>query len=137
MNSLFVQAFRFFGISGIGWILDFCTYTVLGLFSKNLFLNNIISSWIGVSFAFLFSTRFVFKNESRIPVVAKYVIYLLYQVLLIFAASQLVRFLNMQILQNFDEAVIVKSSYIIAKILVTPITMILNFCVMKLLIERI
>ena len=65
MKKLFIQAIRFIGLSGIGWILDFTTYTVLGVISANLVLNNTISSWVGVTFVFLLSTRIVFKNNSR------------------------------------------------------------------------
>ena len=83
MKKLFIQAIRFIGLSGIGWILDFTTYTVLGVISANLVLNNTISSWVGVTFVFLLSTRIVFKNNSKIPLKWKYVIYLLYQCVLI------------------------------------------------------
>ena len=65
MKKLFIQAIRFIGLSGIGWILDFTTYTVLGVISANLVLNNTISSWVGVTFVFLLSTRIVFKNNSK------------------------------------------------------------------------
>ncbi len=137
MKSFFIQAMKFFGISGIGWILDFGTYTFFSFISDNLFLNNVISSWVGVTFTFVFSTRAVFRNNSYIPVFAKYIVYLVYQILLIFMVSMLLKFLNFQILHLFDAEIIVKSSFLIAKILVTPVTMILNFLVMKLLMEKI
>ena len=137
MKNLVLQALRFFGISGIGWLLDFFTYTILSFFSQNLFLNNTISSWLGVTFTFVFSTRTVFKNESRIPLVAKYTIYLLYQALLIFAISHLVKLIDFEILKIFTLSEIRKFSFLIAKILVTPVTMILNFFVMKFLVEKV
>ena len=137
MQTLFFQAIKFFGISGIGWLLDFGTYTVLGVFFHNLFLNNVISSWIGVTFTFVFSTRTVFKNRSSMPVKVKYLLYLLYQAALIFVVSKLVQFVDTQLLRVFDAHIIVKSSYLIAKILVTPVTMVLNFLVMKILLEKI
>lgn len=137
MIPLLSQALRFVGISGIGWLLDFGTYTILSLFSKNLFLNNVASSWVGVTFTFLFSTRAVFKNRSRIPIWAKYALYLLYQVLLIFAVSRLLKILDAWILRIFADGFFAKSSFIIAKILVTPVTMTLNFFVMKGIMEKI
>ncbi|MBR0497104.1 MAG: GtrA family protein [Treponema sp.] len=136
MKNLFVQAVKFFGISGIGWLLDFGIYTVLGFFFHNLFLNNIISSWVGVTFTFIFSNRSVFKSNSRIPVQAKYFLYLVYQVMLIFVISKALQFVDAQILRIFDAEIIVKSSFLIAKILVTPVTMFLNFVVMKILLEK-
>ena len=137
MKSLIFQAAKFIGISGIGWILDFSAYTILGFVSKNLFLNNTISSWIGVTFAFVFSTRAVFINGGKIPLKIKYLIYVLYQIVLIFAVSRLVNVIDTQILNHFDLNLIIKFSFIIAKIFVTPITMILNFFVMKFLVEKI
>ena len=66
---------KFIGLSGIGWILDFGTYTGLGLVWNNLVVNNTISSWVGVTFVFIFATRKVFNNVSKIPLKWKYVIY--------------------------------------------------------------
>ena len=137
MKKLFIQAIRFIGLSGIGWILDFTTYTVLGVISANLVLNNTISSWVGVTFVFLLSTRIVFKNNSKIPLKWKYVIYLLYQCVLIFFISKLLNRVNIYLLTHVTLAVVKNFSTIISKILVTPITMILNFVVMKGVIEKI
>lgn len=136
MKSLFMQAVKFIGISGIGWLLDFSVYTVLAFLSQNLFLNNIISSLTGVTFTFIFSTRLVFKNNCRIPLQAKYLLYLLYQVMLIFVISRLLQFIDAKLVQIFELEIITKSSFVIAKILVTPVTMILNFLVMKFLMEK-
>ena len=137
MKKLFIQAIRFIGLSGIGWILDFTTYTVLGVISANLVLNNTISSWVGVTFVFLLSTRIVFKNNSKIPLKWKYVIYLLYQCVLIFFISKLLNRANIYLLTHVTLAVVKNFSTIISKILVTPITMVLNFIVMKNVIEKI
>lgn len=136
MKKLLSQAIKFVGLSGIGWLLDFMTYTLLGFFSTNLVLNNSISSWVGVTFVFIFATRKVFKNNSKISLKWKYIIYLLYQCLLIFVISKLLGGINGWILYNIEIAIIEKFSAIISKILVTPITMILNFVVMKSVIEK-
>ena len=137
ITSLIIQAVKFFGISGIGWLLDFGIYTLLSLFTYKLFLNNIISSWVGVTFTFIFSTRIVFRNDSRVPALAKYILYLVYQSVLIFVVSHLLQFVDSQIVRLFNADIIVKSSFVIAKILVTPFTMVLNFLVMKFLMEKI
>jgi putative flippase GtrA len=128
---------KFVGLSGIGWILDFCTYSVLGLVSSNLVINNIISSWVGVTFVFLFATRKVFQNNSRISLKWKYLIYILYQCVLIFFISKLLNMINTVILDYATAVLIVRFSAIISKILVTPVTMVLNFFVMKGVIEKI
>ena len=136
MKRLLTQALRFFGLSGIGWLLDFGTYTLLGFASPNLVLNNIISSWIGVTFVFLTATKKVFQNDSRIPLKAKYVIYLVYQCVLIYLISKLLGWVNAVLLANISWKFVQHFSTVIAKIVVTPITMILNFLVMKEIIEK-
>lgn len=136
MKKLISQAIRFVGLSGIGWILDFCTYTVLGIWSTNLFLNNMISSWVGVSFVFFFATRKVFQNNSKISLKWKYLIYLVYQFVLILISSKILSGIDVFIVKNIGVELIVNFSSIIAKILVTPITMVLNFFVMKGIIEK-
>ena len=136
MKQLFFQAVTFIGISGIGWLLDFCTYTVLSLFSRNLFVNNIVSSWLGVTFTFCFSTRGVFKNQGIIPLKVKYAMYMVYQFVLILLISWLLKGIDAWLVRSLCSERIAKSSFLIAKLLVTPITVILNFFVMKLLVER-
>lgn len=135
--KLLQQAIRFVGLSGIGWILDFCTYTVLGCFSGNLVVNNVISSWVGVTFVFLFATRKVFQNNSRISLKWKYVIYLLYQCVLIFLVSLLLQKVDAAITKWVTIELVQSYSAILAKIIITPITMTLNFFVMKGVIEKI
>jgi len=136
VKNLLKQAVKFVGLSGIGWILDFLTYTILGLISSNVVVNNIISSWIGVTFVFIFATRKVFQNQSQISLKWKYLIYLGYQVLLILLISKLLGQVNEFILVHNTIRIIGRFSTIISKILVTPITMVLNFIVMKSVIER-
>lgn len=136
MKKLLMQAIKFVGLSGIGWLLDFFAYTVLGFVSDNLVLNNFISSWVGVTFVFIFATRKVFQNKSKISLKWKYAIYILYQIILIFFISKLLNVINIAIVNNVSIDIIVCFSSILAKILVTPITMSLNFFVMKGVIEK-
>lgn len=136
LKQLFLQVLKFIGFSGIGWILDFSVYTGLGFFSSNLDLNNRISSWVGVTFVFIFATRKVFKNNSRISLKWKYFIYILYQVVLIFLISKLLVQINLFLESNIQIDAINRVSSILSKLLVTPITMVLNFIVMKTVIEK-
>lgn len=137
MKKLFLQAIKFIGFSGIGWILDFVTFTVLGIWSENYAFNNIVSSLVGVTFVFIFATRAVFKNNSKIPLKVKYVIYLVYQFALILLISWLLAYISNFIVTKSAVDLLIKFSNIISKILVTPITMALNFFVMKGVIEKI
>lgn len=136
MKNFINQVLRFIGLSGIGWILDFFTYIGLGIISDNLLVNNIISSWVGVTFVFAFATRKVFTDKGGIPLGWKYMAYLLYQCVLIYFISRILNTLNSTIVSYLQTGILLRLSPVIAKILVTPVTMILNFFVMKGIIEK-
>lgn len=127
---------KFIGLSGIGWLLDFCTYTGMGFLSENLILNNIVSSWVGATFVFIFASKKLFHNNSKIPLRWKYLVYIAYQCILIIFISILLNHINFIIISHIDAEWILKFSSIISKVFVTPITMTINFFVMKGLIER-
>lgn len=136
-KKILEQIIRFVGVSGIGWILDFLVYTVLGSVSENVVLNNIISSWIGVTFVFNVATRKIFKNNSKISLKWKYLIYIVYQMVLILLISRLLGHVNQFIILHMGVAQLIsRISIIISKIVVTPITMVLNFIVLKNVIEK-
>lgn len=135
LRALLGQALRFLGLSGIGWLLDMCVYTLLSLRMSNLALVNVLSSLVGASFVFLFSTRFVFRDSHRIPLGWKYAIYIVYQLLLIFLISRLLAWLHVQLAALPWEPVR-RFSPLLAKILVTPVTMAVNFFAMKTVIEK-
>ncbi|MBQ6773521.1 MAG: GtrA family protein [Synergistaceae bacterium] len=137
MQKIFIQAINFFGISGIGWLLDFCIYTCLGFISCNLVLNNIISSWAGVTFAFVTATRKIFLKRSKIPLKIKYAVYILYQFIMIYLISILLSNINHVIADILNPDLPQSLSSTISKIFVTPVTMIINFIVMKAVIEKI
>ena len=132
MRKLLKQGIAFVGISGIGWIMDFVIFNLLNLRSSYVAVNNMISSLVAVCFVFCVSTRKTFvQKDGGIPLKVKFVIYILYQIILILLVSQLLAIIAAGLYQigNF--------SAMAAKIIVTPVTMCLNFLVMKLLIERI
>lgn len=132
------QIYRFLGISGIGWILDFTSFAFLGLVLSNLFIISIISAFVGASFVFILSPRFIFNNKNSLPLRIKYVLYILYQIILILFISFLIveveYFLKYYLVEYLP--FIKTTCYIISKILVTPIAMISNFLVIKFIIEK-
>ena len=136
LRDLLRQALRFIGLSGIGWLLDFAVYTLLSIKASNLAAVNMISSLVGASFVFVFSTRFVFRNNHRIPLIWKYCVYIVYQVILIVLISLLLSRIN-ELICACAPAFSAAFSAVLSKIIVTPITMTLNFFVMKLAIEKI
>lgn len=131
------QFIGFIGISGIGWLLDFIVYSCLGVFYNNYFLNNILSSLLGATFVFLFSVRVVFQNKHKVPLWMKYAIYIAYQCVLIFLVSKMLMLLDIWILNHIDINIIKRFSHLIAKMAITPVTMLCNFIVMKNVVENI
>ncbi len=107
--SIWQKAVRFVGFSGLGWILDFIVYSILGIWFSNLVLNNFISSWL---------------------------IYIVYQFVLILCVSKLLGVIDVFIQDHFTWELLLKTSKFIAKILITPITMTLNFFVMRGVVEK-
>ena len=136
LRQLLRQAIRFVGLSGIGWLMDFTVYTLLSLRMENLALVHVFSSLVGASFVFLFSTRFVFRDSHRIPLGLKYAIYIVYQLLLIFLISKLLAWIAAGIALYAPWALLRKLAAVLSKIIVTPITMTVNFLVMKAVIEK-
>lgn len=132
------EIYRFLGLSGVGWILDFTTFALLWLILNNLFAVSIISGLVGASFVFILSPKIIFKNNNNESLKLKYVIYISYQILLILFISYLiieVEFLLQLYLVKYLP-IIENLCYILSKIFVTPIALISNFLVLKNLIEK-
>ena len=128
---------KFFGVSVLGWIIDFSIYNLLiYLFDINIGVINVISSLIGVTFIFIFSTRKIFETSGKFDIKIKYVIYILYQIILILFVSRLLPIFRDYLL-SFDISTFNQYASAIAKVMVTPITASLNFIVMKFIIEKI
>lgn len=135
MKGLLLQFIKFFGISGIGWCLDFSVYIFLTQkLNWPVFQSNYISSILAVSLVFYVSTRKIFKEStSKISIRSKYLIYLTYQILLLSLVSILGQYLSTYLGTLGLYSNITK---ILAKIIITPITMIINFVVMKIMVEK-
>ena len=135
-EKLFSQFIKFLLVSGIGWLIDFSLYIILTAeFNFKIFYANIFSSIPAISYVFLISTKKIFTKSHRnnLTIIQKYIIYFIYQLLLIFFISIVAQ--NLYILVgkynlNF------KMMKIVIKIIITPITMTINFSVIKYLAEK-
>lgn len=139
-NDLIMQALKFFAISGIGWIIDFSVFSIISKkLSMNIFFINIISSTPAIIYVFIMSSKKIFKNyNSKLSLKTKYLIYFVYQILLLFLISKLAQFLfnTLSVTDIMQYHLISNYLKIIIKIFITPITMTINFIVMKKLIEK-
>ncbi len=137
MKELLIKGLKFIGFSGIGWLIDTTIYMILtSIFKLNIDISNIFSSLVGVTFVFIMSTRKIFVSKSKINIKIKYLIYVIYQVILIVTVSKLMLLLK-SVITPLNIELINKYINIIVKIIITPFTMVINFIVMKLLIEKI
>lgn len=140
LKKLFLQAIQFFAVSGVGWLLDFSVYIFLtsGM-NFNVAYANMVSAIPALTFVFTFSTKKIFNTQNtNISKKKKYATYFLYQMILVCAVSFLGERLYMFIGTSFlsKDCFIISNLKLIVKVFITPITMLLNFCVMKILTEK-
>lgn len=140
LQKLRRQFIHFLMVSGIGWLIDFGLYTVLGKYTTiPPAWANMLSGIPALTFVFYISTRKIFqKADKGFPISIKYVIYFLYQMVLLLFVSYLCEllfgFFSGIILPEYDiDEIFIK---LFSKVCITPITMVCNFIVMKLLSEK-
>jgi hypothetical protein len=98
---------------------------------------NILSSIPAITYVFLMSNKKIFKNvNSKLSIKVKYLIYFGYQLILLFSISLLGEFLYSQLIDIIKMPILLNNLKIVIKILITPITMTINFTVMKNLVEK-
>jgi len=112
----------FAGVSGIGLLLDFSLFETLDLIEGHPSIANVISSTVGTSFVYFASVRNVFRYNGKFMFV-KWIIYIIYQVLLITTVSFIIGNLS----ENF------RIQGWVIKISVTPFTFLTNFIFMSVL----
>lgn len=138
--KLIRQAISFVLISGTGFLLDFTIYYILTKFiGTEISYANMISSIPAITYVFFISTKKTFReNNSKINIKYKYLLYIIYQLILVTLVSLLAKYLyeNLRYIKLQIE-LIENNLNIIIKLLITPITMTSNFIVMKILSEKI
>lgn len=137
-KKIIKQFLSFLLVSGVGWLIDFTIYFILTKFiGLKVIYANILSSIPAITYVFLMSNKNIFKNtESKLSIKIKYLIYFGYQLILLFCISALGEFLYSKLLNIIAIPIILNNLKIVIKILITPITMTLNFIVLKNIIEK-
>lgn len=132
------QALSFILVSGIGWIFDFTTYLILtNIFNMNVTISNMISAIPALTYVFAMSSKKIFKNDnSKLTLRTKYIIYFVYQIILVSTVSFIAGIMYDYFLKSITISLIIKYLKVFIKILITPVTMLLNFVIMKNLIEK-
>lgn len=137
LRALLMQALRFVGLSGIGWLLRFHgTYPAQhSRFKPCRRQHDKLARRCKLCVCVLYTLRLPGQ-----PPVSRFsgsnCVYITYQIVLIILISLLLAKINALITTYISAALIVRYSAILSKIIVTPITMTLNFFVMRFAIEK-
>lgn len=120
--------------SGFGWLLDMMIFfSCVHYFNIPVIISNFISAGMAVIFVFFLSTKHIFQNVGS-SISLKLVIYIFFQLVSIVIYSFIIEWIS-SLFVYFQSINGVRQ--IAAKIIVTPLSLITNFIVMKYLIERI
>ena len=142
----FRQRFGAFAVlSGIGFLLDFATYTTLAQLHLRLFAANLAGAAVGMGMVFVGSRLAVFRDSrASLPVATG--LYVVWSALAVLFASVLIDAVGGLLRTPVTMAVLVTTLGLLplhlpvnlaistsAKIVVTPLTILLNFCAMTLI----
>ncbi len=127
-----LRVIKFVFVSGLGFFIDFVLYSILiRLINLDIFVISLFTSLVGVTFVFFTSTKKVFENNTaNIPLKYKYLIYVVYQIILILVCSKIIVYLN-GIFETSSVTLISKYSKELAKLCIPPVTLTINYFVMK------
>lgn len=132
-----VSFLRFAGLSGMGWLLDLTVLVVLvGSFQVPAFAANVVSSSIAALSVFLLSRYLVFKRDER-ALGVRIAIYMGYTLCVILVAAAALRgvigiLAGIPLTQHYSATVLAG----IAKVIITPPQLLLNFVVARATSER-
>ena len=136
---LLLSFLKFGGLSGLGWLADACILIALvSLFGVAPFVANLISSSIAALSVFLISRELIFSKASG-RTTLRIAGYFAYVFALICVASVAVQMITVWTREFAQAQHLVLSSAVvtgIAKVLVTPPQLVLNFLVSRFMSER-
>jgi putative flippase GtrA len=124
---------KFAFLSGLGWVCDFITFTLLlTLFDVPAFIANFVSSYVGVTFVYFTSLQFVFsKRDTRRG--RFMLLYWSFQFVSILAYSAVLHRLAAMLVTGELAILVGAHGGVWAKIIVTPVNLLTNFLFMKFL----
>lgn len=138
MEQLFKQIVKFVLVSGTGWLIDLGIYLTLTYgYDFPVWIANILGALPAATFVFIVSTRKIFENNiKRLSLKQKYIIYIVYQIILIVCISLFGQFLYNLIQAHNPFEWLSPYTLLLVKLMITCITIVLNFIFMKVLVER-
>ncbi len=131
------QAAQFVAVSGAGWLLDVAVFMALsGPAGWHVLPANVVSGSCGVLLVFAVSSRKIFTRNTG-SMAQKVAMLLLFNLVAIITASFVLAWIAQ--LVSAAAAPYGLPPYgvrLVAKMLVTPVTLLLNFIVVRYLVER-
>ena len=129
------QALLFVAISGAGWLLDVTVLmTLSGPAGWGLVPANVVSGSCGVLLVFAVSAKTIFQRNAG-SVTQKVAVLLAFNLLVILASSFALAAIA-QGLSRMGSDIPPAGLRFAAKVLVTPLTLLLNYVVVRFLVER-
>ncbi|MDZ5650610.1 GtrA family protein [Nitrospirillum sp. BR 11828] len=136
-----VRLYRFALISGAGWAMDMATMTSLVWLKVPTFPANLIGASLALTFVFFVSQRHIFVHDGHL-LGRQFLYYCLWQVAAVSVASLVISFIaSMLMMVDWPVSAswlpphaVVAS--VLAKVIVTPLTLYSNFLFMTWLLER-
>jgi putative flippase GtrA len=120
-------------ISGVGWLLDFSSYSALTqLFGIVSSKSNFISSMVGVTYVWIVALNRLFRRKNDgVPVYL--MIYWAYQAASISGYSLLISVVAASAPNLWMSVVLGMPAALVAKIVLTPVNLLTNFMFMSFL----
>ncbi len=133
------QGFLFVAISGLGWLLDVTVFmTLSGPVGWQPVAANVVSGSCGSLFVFIVSASGIFqRNDGGMG--QKVLVLLTFNLVVILASSLLLGLIATGLAaaaQGYGWAARPAAIRLLAKVIVTPATLLLNFLVVRFLVER-
>ena len=133
------QGLLFVAISGLGWLLDVTVFmTLSGPAGWQPVAANIASGSCGSLFVFIVSATGIFQRNDG-GMAQKVLVLLTFNLVVIIASSFLLGLIATSLqaaAQQYGWVVRPAGIRLLAKIIVTPATLLLNFLVVRFLVER-
>jgi putative flippase GtrA len=131
----FRSAFHFVGIAGIGWLIDnLVFFLIVAVAHGSAFFANFAGGLCGATVTFIGARERLFETR-RGRTWVRLSGYLVYTLLLLTAASAAVQWLAIM-MQSLSPELPVKWAAMLAKLAVTPFTLMLNYLMARFLSTR-
>ena len=139
-RPLLASFLRFGGLSGLGWLLDFCLLFAMVRFGRlPVFTSNLISAITAAITVFLLSRKLVFRAEDNF-VLVRVLVYAGYTLAVIVLASIAIKYVTaatQAVAGHFHLVLATATCVMIAKVIVTPFNFLANFVVARFTSEHV